>query len=598
MPFLPDLTVSDQSLLMTTTFLGYHHALSISDGEFFDMQNMSGLHSPVASTRERRGLIMTLTAPHGIKIKDAMAWIDGTKLYYAGMEVPGITLSEDVSMLPKQMVSMGAYLCIWPDKVYVNTANVTDVGSMEAETTTPQGASVTYQMCRADGTDYNDADITVSASAPENPTNGQMWIDASQSVHVLKQYSSQTGEWSQVSTTFVKISCTGIGTPFSLYDGVTISGCTDENTNGTRNTAQVAQIAALNGDKIVYGSDENYLIIAGFVDKSVTSVTPVTVSRTVPDCDFITESENRLWGCKYGMAGGVPVNEIYACKLGDFKNWHCYLGLSTDSYAVSVGTDGRFTGAGTLSGNPVFFKEDCLHRISGSMPKYYQVSTTMCRGVERGSEASLCVVNEALFYKSASGICRYDGSLPVFVSDALGNVRYRNAVAGATLGRYYISMQDDAGAWSMFVLDTSTGLWFREDSTHALSFDSDGEDLYYLDADSKALMSVCGTSGTQEGALPWMLETGDFGFAYQDRSYLSRYNIRAQLTQGSSMKMEIQYDSDGVWRDVGNVQGTSTKTFMIPVVPRRCDHCRIRLSGTGDMKLFSIGRIFEQGGDG
>ena len=37
------------------------------------------------------------------------------------------------------------------------------------------------------------------------------------------------------------------------------------------------------------------------------------------------------------------------------------------------------------------------------------------------------------------------------------------------------------------------------------------------------------------------------------------------------------------------------QTFCVPVIPRRCDHCRIRLSGQGPMKLYSIGRVLETG---
>ena len=40
---------------------------------------------------------------------------------------------------------------------------------------------------------------------------------------------------------------------------------------------------------------------------------------------------------------GEAVNEIYASKLGDFRNWRCFEGLSTDSYAAARGSDGAFT---------------------------------------------------------------------------------------------------------------------------------------------------------------------------------------------------------------------------------------------------------------
>ena len=54
----------------------------------------------------------------------------------------------------------------------------------------------------------------------------------------------------------------------------------------------------------------------------------------------------------------------------------------------------------------------------------------MCRGVQKGSEKSLRVVNETLYYKSRSDVCAYQGGFPTGVSAALGDVRYHGAVAG------------------------------------------------------------------------------------------------------------------------------------------------------------------------
>lgn len=89
-------------------------------------------------------------------------------------------------------------------------------------------------------------------------------------------------------------------------------------------------------------------------------------SRTAPDMDFVCQCGNRLWGCRYGNDGEKNINELYCCALGDFKNWNQYLGLSTDSWRASVGSDGVWTGAVNYLGSPVFFKENCIHRISVS----------------------------------------------------------------------------------------------------------------------------------------------------------------------------------------------------------------------------------------
>jgi hypothetical protein len=62
-------------------------------------------------------------------------------------------------------------------------------------------------------------------------------------------------------------------------------------------------------------------------------------------------------------------------------------------------------------------------------------------------------------------------------------------------------------------------------------------------------------------------------------------------------KIAIEYDSDGVWLEQGVIYGQGTDSFVIPVIPQRCDHFRVRLSGMGDIKIYSIAKIIEQGSD-
>ena len=88
--------------------------------------------------------------------------------------------------------------------------------------------------------------------------------------------------------------------------------------------------------------------------------TPVRMERRVPDLDYVTECDNRVWGCS------SKENVIYACRLGDPTNWFSYRGIAADSYAVTVGSDGAFTGAATCMGYALFFKENTLHKLYGS----------------------------------------------------------------------------------------------------------------------------------------------------------------------------------------------------------------------------------------
>ena len=342
----PKLRVMEASRQMVDTFKGYNHNLRIGDGEFFDMKNMTSDYYPVLSPRKKRGVYASTTTPNGMIAKDSLCYVDGTKFV-----INGYPVDMGLNDQPKQLVSMGAYVIIMPDKKWINTLNTTEFGNIEAiwEST----SDVTFTLCTISGDAYDGA--AASATEPKEPKNMQLWIDTSSTPHVLKQYSETSAAWISIATTYIKISSVGIGKAFEQYDGVTISGVVAEG------------LQDLNASMTIWDKGDDYIVVVGLLDEVTTQTVAegaITVSRTMPLMDYITESDNRLWGCRYGMAAnGEVVNEIYACKLGDFKNWNCFMNLSTDSYVVGVGSDGPFTGAVTHLGYPLFFKENCFHKV-------------------------------------------------------------------------------------------------------------------------------------------------------------------------------------------------------------------------------------------
>ena len=580
----PTLTEQGQSREMISTFAGYDHNRSIAANAFYNMKNMSSDGYPLLQSRARRGVVRQMETPQGILAKDAMAWADGGKLYYNGAEIVGLTLTEG----EKQLVSMGAYLLIWPDKKYLNTKDLTDFGGLEASY--ESSGTVTYLLCGADGIPLS----KVSATKPEEPKGGEYWIDTTQTPHSLMMWSESSEMWIGVATVYTKIQAVGIGKPFREGDGVEISGAAY---GGDSDVVQ-AQFEELNGTKIIYAKDEDYIVVVGLIDLTYEQTEgTVTVKRAVPDMDYVCEAQNRIWGCKYGMVDGKAVNELYCCKLGDFRNWRVYAGISTDAWAASVGSDGAWTGCANYLGYPTFFKENVIHRVAISAVGAHQVTETVGRGVQSGSFRSLCVVNEVLFYKSRTDVCAYDGSFPTSMGAALGEERYSGAVGGSFNGKYYLSMKDSGGAWHLFCYDAGKGMWHREDNTHAMCFAAMNDDLYYIDADTKKLMCVLGTQGTPETDLEWMAESGVIGYEYPDKKYLSRYNIRLQVENGGELRLYCQYDSDGRWEHAGTVRRRGTGTFTVPVIPRRCDHMKLRLEGKGVVRVFSIAKILELGSD-
>ena len=592
MPTFPSLHENSTSVEMLSSFGGYNHNERISDNEFYDETNLSSNAYPVASVRPQRCTVQTLTKPNGMLAKDALAWIDGTSIFYNGKDITVSTLgSKGLTLSDKQktLVSMGAYLLIWPDKYYINTEDYSDCGSMENSVETgnlDEAHAVDFAICKADGSDY--ASITTSDTAPSDPQNGAVWLDTSGEVHALKQYSSAAGMWVSIATTYVRISFPGIGAGFEKYDGVQISGCTAKGTEG------------FNGSHILYDVKDNYIVIVGLLDQAIGQEDgEIKVTRLVPDMDFVTEAQNRIWGCKYGVVDGKTVNEIYCCALGDFKNWEKYLGISSDSYRASVGTDGVWTGAVTHLGYPMFFKENCFHKVYVSTSGAHQIVDTQCRGVQKGSSRSMAIVNEVLYYKGRTGIMAYDGALPQEVGTQLGGERYYNAVGGVFGNKYFCAMTDTDGKHHLFVFDTQHQIWHKEDGLQVRAFAKCDDELYAMTDKEIIGMNGIGMNGlgTPEEKVKWAAELATVGYDTPDRKYLSRFNLRLKLPADSYMDIHIQYDSSGEWEYQGRIYGAGDRTFMLPVRPRRCDHCQIQLSGEGTMQLFSLSRIRENGSD-
>ena len=579
LPLLNELPTTRE---MIEVFGGYNHNLRIGEGEFYDMKNLTSTDYPVLSPRPKRGVYASPNNPQGMIEKDALCYVDGTEFvineYHIDMGLS--TREEDC---PKTLISMGAYVIIMPDKKYINTKDYSDKGNIEAILET--SGTTSFELCKMDGSAYKDA--PAQDTAPENPDDADLWLDTSSVPHALKQYSTTNSMWVRIASTYIKITFAGITElPFNAGDGITISGLEE------------TELADLNTTMVIQEVGVGYIVVIGILKQKTTVKTKITLERLMPYMDFITESENRLWGCRYGTdINGNVVNEIYASKLGDFKNWNCFAGISTDSYVATVGTDGQFTGAITHLGYPIFFKENCMHKVYGNYPANYQIQTTHCRGVQKDCSKSLAIVNEVLYYKSRSAVCVYDGSLPVEISSALGDMTYTNAVAGTIRNKYYISMMDNNGEYQLFVYDTKRGLWHREDNTHVTDFCTCRGELYYTEAGKTAIRTILGSGTTDTNIISWMAESGIIGTDLPDKKYISRIDVRMKLTVGTRVYFYIEYDSCGKWEHLFTMTGIKLQSFPISIRPRRCDHMRIRIEGDGEAKIFSICKTIEQGSD-
>ena len=186
---LPRLRATRQYNDMQDVFLGYNNNLRVRENEWNDMQNISPRSFPMFAPRSPRGTVETLSNPQGLMARDAIVYVNGDGLYINYYKVAGLTLSTSANMIPKTLTNMGAYIIIMPDKKYVNTEDLTEYGSIEADYS--YTGDVVYTPARVDGSDIDLTGVIYTTVPPATPANGDYWIDTSNiKGYVLRQYSA------------------------------------------------------------------------------------------------------------------------------------------------------------------------------------------------------------------------------------------------------------------------------------------------------------------------------------------------------------------------------------------------------------------------
>lgn len=565
---------------ITTDFRGMNLSQGIGDGEWAWMQNMDTREYPAVARRQKRVHVATLNKPNGLCATDRLCFVDGVKFYYNGFYYGDVEDSE------KTLVPMGAKIAIFPDKKLFDT---TTLSFTDMEQKNVSSGTVRVTLAKGDGTPYGE--YTEGDTAPENPENGQLWLDTSGDAPVMKTWSEAQGLWVAEATTYVLVSATGLGQGLKALDGVTVSGLEE---------------SGLNGDWILTDAGPDYILFTGILQKALTQAGEVRVERTCPEMDFVVEKDNRLWGCSSAD------HEIYCCKLGDPTNWRAYQGVATDSYAVTVGTPGPFTGAAVSGSAVIFFKENCLHRVYGTQPSNFTVYVDNLRGVQQGCHKSAVRVNEYLYYKSVFDVCVYADSEVAGISAALGTESYKNAVAGVCGSRLYLSMEDQEGAWQLLVYDTAAGVWTREDGTHALGFASCLTETFMLRADGELYALLPGeynkdffmvgsdyTVYAQEETdeeVSWELRTGEILRELPDHKYIGKIQLYLELDPGARAEVALRRDG-GAWEKVQELSGGDQRRCTLPIYPRRCDRMEIRLTGVGHARLVNWSKYVGYGSE-
>ncbi len=363
------------------------------------------------------------------------------------------------------------------------------------------------------------------------------------------------------------------GANFKVGDVVFVSGSSSAENNTSFIISQIEQ---------------NTIFAEAEIFTEISDSSFITIERRIPNFDFVCESNNRLWGCSNSD------NTIYASALGDPTNFFDYSGESTDSYAVAVGSEGEFTACCRHGDSVLFWKETKLHKMIGSYPAEYTLYSYDIEGVEAGSDRSLVVMNEVLYFKGVDGVYAFSGGTPQLISANFGDKRFNQARAGVDGNSYYISMRGEDGKDYLFVYETLTGIWVLEDNVSVRCFlRKTGDGLYMLTWNGEVYHC---DAGETEKDMEWHLQFAPLYETIEGHKSYSRLVFRLELAQEGYVIVEVKTDG-GVWREAGKVVGRREGLFPISLPINRCDKFEIRLRGKGKCKIHSIKREFYVGGD-
>lgn len=433
----------------------------------------------------------------------------------------------------KIMAAMGDRILIWPDKMILNVKDTNNITLESIEKTTYANRPIFK-----DGT-YKG----IEAKANTVKATGVQW-----------------------------------DTYFKVGDAVEISGCTVHTENNK--TPVIREIV---GDELHFYEEVFFL---GDDQTSYQESGYVTFTKKAPDLDGLFTCENRAWGYKD--------DTIYCSKLGDPSNWYVYEGISTDSWFVESGTPGNFTACCEYLGYPTFFKEDQIFKVYGAKPSNFQMQASATTGIPAGNEKTLAVASEILFWLGRHGVVSYTGGVPQPVSQNFGTVKLSEAAAGSDGRKYYLAAYTSENEYATFVYDPEIGQWFKESDPGFTAFTRVGGTLYAIKGNKLCVVNPEEPNETQMNS---MIQFADFVEGDLNRKSISRLQLRLEIGQSATVTVQIQYDNETVWKTVKQLTATKKMSFWMPVHPRRCDRYRIRITSTGDWKLWAMAREVRTGSE-
>ncbi len=292
------------------------------------------------------------------------------------------------------------------------------------------------------------------------------------------------------------------------------------------------------------------------------------IKKYMPKVTYGCVAHNRIWCCSENG------EEIFASALGKPFEYYEFNDASTDSWNVTVGTPGGFTGIETWHSRVLAFKAGYTHVIYGSVPKDFGIERIYNTGcIDRQSISN---AGDMLIWLSYDGFYAYAGGKPERISDKL-NTKYVSAVSFSDGICYYARCKKEDGGSELVVYNTENGIWSKLTDTDIVSGEFYEGKLYACTPDS-----MYEIKGGEYG--DFYIESPELTFdTFSDKSLINA-TIRCKINDGFINFYTCV--NGGEWTAHKGISETGRHTLPIRYSPG--DILRFKIEGNGDVAITEL----------
>ncbi len=507
----------------------------------------------------------------GIGSDGNLFWVEDRRIYYNGYQLDEIYLSAG----EKKLLTLGGYLLVLPDALYVSLSDTSKYGFLQASLGVSGNAEI--KNCRSDLSVIES--FSVLEAEPENAAAGDFRLVRENGECKMLRYDGY--EWLEAET-YIRVLIPGVGNVFHAGDAVKVVGV-DENCD------KWLKIRQISNDYVYFGG-------------CVSNVEPrsVTLGRYFPELDFATVSNGRLCGVSVGYDGsGKLVDRLYESAVGNPFDV-CPSGEG-EGFVFELPLEGGVRAVADHDGSLAIFTDKGVTEVSvGSKLGCASISGEC---ISKGAEKSIAELGGALYFKGEHGICVYNGGSVKVISSELGVLKNSaNGGAGTSYKGKYYQCSEMGGEGVILQYDPLTRFWGVSDDPGVLAFtvrngilyavtkpENAGGELIILDIDglSAAELEYCsdGENYVSE-QLPWELESGMLCFEDMNGIYPEFITVRMAKNNGNT---KVSALTDLETEGAENVLLPShAGVYTVPLRSGKCDTARLRLEGDGVFLLLAF----------